>query len=474
VDLPAAAANAPTAALAAVPAVTTDAASVPLAVTYTGSAAAILASTIGTGNLTVTGPAGSLTVAAATASANADSLTAPAGGFTSADDGTYTVSLVGGQVTDTAGNAAAAQALRTFVVDIPPAATPVTSAVTLSIPVASVDSGNLVTLTATAGSVDGTTRATPTGSVSFYAGTTLLGTSALAEGTSSLSTAALPTGAEAITAVCSGDPTFTAATSAAVNITVLGPAAGAAVLTPSLTRAVLPAAVVAGASHRITIPVTVTNTGGLIERGTVHVNVYAVAGTTLAAGELLLSSTAFRVSIKPGRSVTLTVRLAGPPATTPAGTYHLLTQLVDASGFAQTAATSATVTVAAPFVRPVVSILRGPATGIAAKKERAPVVIAIANTGNVAITGPVTITVYLTATGLVDARSIAVTTIKKKANIPAGKSAKLSIGLGTLSSTLSGTYQLAAVVQTSPSDGAPAASATGIGPASIVITALVV
>jgi hypothetical protein len=60
------------------------------------------------------------------------------------------------------------------------------------------------------------TPPTPTGSVSFFDGTTLLGTVALSNGTAGFTTSSLAAGSHAITAVASGDSNFTSVTSSQV------------------------------------------------------------------------------------------------------------------------------------------------------------------------------------------------------------------------------------------------------------------
>jgi predicted outer membrane repeat protein len=84
--------------------------------------------------------------------------------------------------------------------------------------------GANVTFTATATSLytyPGVTLPTPTGTVSFYDGTTLLGTVTLnASGVASLTTSDLNAGTNTITAVYSGDTNFGGGTSTAIIITV--------------------------------------------------------------------------------------------------------------------------------------------------------------------------------------------------------------------------------------------------------------
>jgi probable HAF family extracellular repeat protein len=91
-------------------------------VNYTDDVAVALAS-LATGNILVTGPNGFSQVATfvgATTTGNAPAIaavyqvTAPSGNWGSTDDGTYDVSLVGGQVLDTSGNAATAGLLGSF------------------------------------------------------------------------------------------------------------------------------------------------------------------------------------------------------------------------------------------------------------------------------------------------------------------------------------------------------------------------
>jgi CSLREA domain-containing protein len=86
----------------------------------------------------------------------------------------------------------------------------------------SINPGASVTLTATVASA---TTGTPTGTVSFYNGSTLLGTGTLAAGASgdvaTLATTALPSGSQTITAVYGGDANFSASsTTGSVTITV--------------------------------------------------------------------------------------------------------------------------------------------------------------------------------------------------------------------------------------------------------------
>jgi sugar lactone lactonase YvrE len=79
-----------------------------------------------------------------------------------------------------------------------------------------------VTLTATVSDSSTGSTGSPTGTVSFYDGTTLLGTSPVNAGVATLTNAALPLGASTVTAVYSGDTNFAASTSSGLSETVSG------------------------------------------------------------------------------------------------------------------------------------------------------------------------------------------------------------------------------------------------------------
>lgn len=85
----------------------------------------------------------------------------------------------------------------------------------LSVSSTSPTQGTNVTLTATISPSSG-----PTGSVTFKDGSTTLGTVTISSGTASYTTSALSNGSHSITAVYSGDSSYTTSTSAATTVTV--------------------------------------------------------------------------------------------------------------------------------------------------------------------------------------------------------------------------------------------------------------
>ena len=105
------------------------------------------------------------------------------------------------------------------------------STLSLTPSAAAINVGDSETLTATVEAVLAN-RPTATGTVSFYDGTTLLGTCAVNGGTSTFTTSALAVGSHIIKAVYSGDSNFNPATSATTNILIVA-VAPAFTVTPS-------------------------------------------------------------------------------------------------------------------------------------------------------------------------------------------------------------------------------------------------
>jgi len=112
--------------------------------------------------------------------------------------------------------------------------------------------GQSVTFTA---AVTPATSGVPTGTVSFFNGSTQMGTSNLSQGAATFSTSKLVTGSHSITAVYSGDGSYTASTSSTVSEVVS--AAGFNLSSTSLT----PTTIQAGGSAQWTI--TINASGGL-------------------------------------------------------------------------------------------------------------------------------------------------------------------------------------------------------------------
>jgi subtilase family serine protease len=115
---------------------------------------------------------------------------------------------------------------------------PVGTTTTLTASPTQASQGTTITLTAAVSPATGTT--TPTGVVTFYIGTTALGTASLSNGRASVTTSALPVGTDPLTASYAGNTAFSASTSAPVSVTISqdAPVGTTTTLTASATQAI--------------------------------------------------------------------------------------------------------------------------------------------------------------------------------------------------------------------------------------------
>jgi hypothetical protein len=160
---------------------------------------------------------------------------------------------------------------------------------------------NAVTFTATLAPSAGT----PTGTMSFYDGTTLLGTQPLSNNAATYTSSALATGTHSIDAVYSGDANFSAATSAAVSEVVedftIGPSSGGS------------AAATASRGGQANYTLAVTPPSGQLIAAPIT---FAVTG--LPGGATATFSPASIAAGAGATNVTLTVKLASTAKVEPA------------------------------------------------------------------------------------------------------------------------------------------------------------
>ncbi len=179
--------------------------------------------------------------------------------------------------------------------------------------------GQSVTFTATVTPSSGS--GTPTGSVTFYAGSTPLGTATLSSKKASLKTTSVPVGSQVITAVYSGDTTYAPSTSAVLTQTV-----NLDSTTTKVTSSANPS--VYGQSVTLTATVKAASPGSGTPTGTVtfYDGTTNLGSGTLSGGTATLSPTFSVVG-----SHSITVAYSGDPDFT-ASTSPALTQTVNQAG----------------------------------------------------------------------------------------------------------------------------------------------
>ncbi len=186
------------------------------------------------------------------------------GGATTTYAGPFNVSLAGSHTlnfwsVDVAGNTETANA-QPLIIDSP------TTATLMASPNPSI-AGQSVTLTA---NIASTLTGTPTGTVSFYNGTTLLGTGALTAGVATLATTALPVGSDALQATYAGATYYLTSTSTTFAQTVSNPPTATAT-SPAITFNPAAIGISAGSAQTLTASFSVSNyTSSFTPTATLH------------------------------------------------------------------------------------------------------------------------------------------------------------------------------------------------------------
>jgi hypothetical protein len=170
-----------------------------------------------------------------------------------------------------------------------------------------------------------------------------------------------------------------------------------------------------------------------------------------------------RLSLKSGKSTTLTVPVASLPAGLTAGTYEWLARATDAAGLAAVSAVGPDLTVEAATVSLSVAVTKDalPATTVA--RVGGSVTVSVANAGTVATTGPLSVTLYLSADGqLADAIAIGHAT-RRTIVQPGGRAVTFTVSPGRLPSTVGpGSYAVLVAVTDAAGHGVVTALATAM------------
>ena len=178
----------------------------------------------------------------------------------------------------------------------------------------------------------------------------------------------------------------------------------------------LPKSVIAGQKAAVRQTLTLAGAGGAAFGGPVTTQYFLDTGTNLDADAVALTSaTTGTDTIKAGKHVTSTLRLTSLPATVPAGTYHVIAKVTDASGDASVAASAGTVTVAPPTVS-LSGKVAAVAPSAATPGKTLSFTLVLSNAGNVNSTGPATYAVYLSADGKTE--TVAATLKSKPSSSP--------------------------------------------------------
>jgi hypothetical protein len=463
----------PTATITPPPTVATGLASVNVAVTYNaiaGNGDLIDVSTINTGNITVTGPNGTLPVSAVSISPTSDAGTvtanytvaAPAGVFVTANDGTHTITLNPNQpVLDTNGIAAvSATASSTFAVELPSVlvATISTPAnVTVAQPTESISIGftdpsgiNLATISTSNIVVEeeGKTNPTPltvTGvTVSPSTGNPLQATATYTVAAPSGNFSLTNNGTYAVTfqsnQVEDIDSVFAVTTSSSFAVVV----PGAFSLVPSLGSLKLPASLATNTPLKLSVPVTVRNTGTVASFGTSSITLF-VSTTQGLTGATQVAAISDGLHLKPNKATTVKIKLAILPASLAAGSYFLVAEVTDVHDNSETAVSNSAVALAPGFIDLTGSLGSVPSVLKPGKKTAA--TVTVINDGNIPAAGTLQVEFLARPVGTTGSADVPLATPSTRINLASHATKRLRFSIVVPATLTAGTsYVLVAVL----------------------------
>jgi len=174
-------------------------------------------------------------------------------------------------------------------------------------------------------------------------------------------------------------------------------AIGSAVLTPTLTGLKLPAAIVIGTNPKLTVPVTVTNTGTGPSSGVSMLAVYASTTPDLTSATLFVDVKA-NLDLKVDHGKRFNIKVGSPVLSTlPIGAYYIVAQVTDSSGNHQMVASATTFTLTAPFID--LSGSLQPVPAVLNPNKPVAVIVSVTNGGNIPAVGPLAVAFYARPAG---------------------------------------------------------------------------
>ncbi|MDB5355900.1 MAG: hypothetical protein JWN24_2353 [Phycisphaerales bacterium] len=268
----------------------------------------------------------------------------------------------------------------------------------------------------------------PTGTVTFFDGTAQLGDPVtVSGGIAMLTTSSLATLNHAITAVYSGDSVIASSTSALLS-QIVNPRQNLSAKLVGL----FPSVAIAGIPLKLKGMLGVTAESAV--SGSFSSTLLLSPNEDAADSVLTLTSAAGNVKLKKGKNRNFNLGFRkSVPVTVPAGTYHLLIQLMDTTGTVATIDSGQILKVVAPVVDITGSFIKVPTSVTLGREFTVSILITNSSAANVAAIG----TLPFKLDGSPDGQIFGLTPLssgKKGINLKPGKSIKITI-TGTITSS---------------------------------------
>jgi hypothetical protein len=226
------------------------------------------------------------------------------------------------------------------------------------------------------------------------------------------------------------------------------------------------------AEGKTQITLRITNIGDAPAKGMATIQLAASADSNLDASDVLLTTTNKRLSLKPGKGMSVKLRVPAPRSLA-SGDYVLIAQVsgeataTDSKAENNIAASSASVQVQNAFVDFAAQNVGVPQpSGNVAEK----VSVQVKNLGNVTARGAVTVSWYLSNDTALDGSDILIAAMGKRVKIAPGKSQVLSVPAVLGSNVPLGQYHLLALIAPAPAMGdANAANNLAVAPTTVQV-----
>jgi cyclophilin family peptidyl-prolyl cis-trans isomerase len=209
----------------------------------------------------------------------------------------------------------------------------------------------------------------------------------------------------------------------------------------TFTKLALPPSVVAGSKTTVAAVLKITNTGNIVSTGVTTIDLYASTnGTTTGAN--LITSVARKLSIKPGKSVSVSIPLGKYPLVAN-GSYTILAQVTDPKGNVTAQAFPAPVTIAAAEIDLTGAFASVPGTATIGKTIS--VTLDVTNSGNTTAAGLLDI-LFSASAASTGADPVQLAALTQHINLKPGGKITLHLKVPVASGTTAGQQYLVATI----------------------------